>query len=134
MKLLLVGSVSYLGLAVLAWFIGGVWVGDVGKTEIVYVPEPHVVQEVVHDRVEVPVYITPEPIPSTIPAKAPMDIAPRLEFSVTPTPTPVLVILPVPEIGGATVRPTVTPAVLVTPCNPPGNGQGKAVGWRRRNC
>ena len=121
MKLLLVGSVSYLGLAVLAWFIGGVWIGDMGKTEIVYVPEPHVVQEVVHDRVEVPVYITVPAEPTPTPIPKPEDT--KVAVSQTLVPIPIVT----PWALVATIQPTVVPTV---PCI----HAGKAVGWRRKHC
>jgi hypothetical protein len=119
MKVLIGGSIIYMSASVAAAVIAFIMAYNPAKPELIYVPEPHIVREVVHD--QVPVYITVTPVPTPAPTTP-----------ATESMQPIM-----PAVTRSVVFATQTPpapVATVSVCQTPGNGHGKAIGWKRRNC
>ena len=121
MRSLVIGGVIYLGLAVTGWLIGDFFVSDsLLKTETltVYVPEPHIVREII--TMSPSPTLMPEPLEANSPA-VPIAIAP------TPVPTP-------PPTLASTLAATPVPTPQPIPCAGPGKSDGHANGYRKHHC
>jgi len=143
MRSLVIGGVIYLGLAVTGWLIGDFFVSDsLFKTETltVYVPEPHIVREII--TMSPSPTLTPEPPPIRAPVGAEANSpesgqpqmssapeAPAVPIAIAPTPVPT----PAPT-SAPTMTATSVPIPQPTPCAGPGNSDGHAGGWRKKHC
>jgi len=130
MRGLVIGGVIYLGLAVMGWLIGDFFVSDsLFKTETltVYVPEPHVIREII--TMSPSPTLTPEPLEANSPESGqPVSSAPE-----APVSFPVAVPTPAPTITPRMAA-TPTPIPQPTPCAGPGNSDGHAQGWKKKHC
>ena len=135
MRGLIIGGVIYLGLAVTGWLIGDFFVSDsLFKTETltVYVPEPHVIREII--TMSPSPTLTPEPLEANSPESGQPEVsstpeAPAVPIAIDPTPVPT----PAPTVA-RTLAATPTPIPQPAPCAGPGNSDGHAQGWKKKHC
>jgi len=134
MRSLVIGGVIYLGLAVTGWLIGDFFVSDsLFKTETltVYVPEPHVIREII--TMSPSPTLMPEPPEANSPESGQLQSsipeAPAVPIAIAPTPVPTPAPTTTPTMAAA-LAPTPQP----TPCAGPGNSDGHAPGWRKKHC
>src|SRR5207247_6895521 len=110
MRGLVIGGVVYLGLATAGWLIGGFFVNDsLFKTETltVYVPEPHVIREII--TLSPSPTLTPQPLEANSPESGQPEVSSTPEAQAVPiaiAPTPVRT--PAPTVPRTLAAPPVT--------------------------